>query len=123
MLLTKYHSSRHVFSQHVVREALRSAEARSASFTLASSEDVLPTWPRRGLAEEMCNEKDASSVIRCSPDHDATNGFFVSCFTRASKQESHVTLGKRKSTVLGDEVNIGQSRKAKRKRELKEFKS
>jgi putative methyltransferase len=40
-------------NEHVVRSALQSDEARSRSFKLAPRSDVLPTWHRRGQAEEM----------------------------------------------------------------------
>lgn len=39
--------------EHVVRAALQSAEAFSASFKLASPSEVLPQWKRRGYPEEM----------------------------------------------------------------------
>jgi len=72
-----------VENEHVVREALKSTESQSGNFRLAPRQDVLPTWPRRGVVEEMDDPEDASSLVRCSPDHDATNGFFVSCFIRS----------------------------------------
>jgi len=71
-------------NEHVVREALRSAESQAGNFCLAPQQDVLPKWQRRGLAGEMDDPEDASSLVRCSPDHDATNGFFVSCFVRSN---------------------------------------
>jgi hypothetical protein len=40
-------------SQHVVREALKSAESQAGNFKLAPRQDVLPTWPRRGQPGEM----------------------------------------------------------------------
>ncbi|KIM84282.1 hypothetical protein PILCRDRAFT_818620 [Piloderma croceum F 1598] len=69
-------------NEHVVCEALKSNESRAGGFRLAPLQDILPTWPRRGLADEMDNPDDASSLVRCSPDLDATNGFFVACFIR-----------------------------------------
>jgi putative methyltransferase len=30
----------------------------------------------------------AERVIRCSPDEDATNGFFVSCFVRFAEEDA-----------------------------------
>ncbi|KAF9000607.1 S-adenosyl-L-methionine-dependent methyltransferase [Cyathus striatus] len=69
-------------NEHVVREALNSDEARTGSFTLAPRCEVLPTWQRRGLSEELQNPDDGDSLIRCMPGEDATNGFFVSCFVR-----------------------------------------
>lgn len=40
-------------NEHVVRNALQSDEAKSRCFKLAPRSDVLPTWSRRGQAEEM----------------------------------------------------------------------
>jgi len=34
---------------------------------------------------------DATSVVRCIPGEDATNGFFVSCFIRKSKDRKRKT--------------------------------
>ncbi|KAE9408389.1 S-adenosyl-L-methionine-dependent methyltransferase [Gymnopus androsaceus JB14] len=65
--------------EHVVRAALESAEALSANFNLAPPSQVLPQWKGRGYANEM---HDPTSVVRCLPGEDATNGFLVSCFVR-----------------------------------------
>ncbi|KAF7424276.1 hypothetical protein PC9H_009582 [Pleurotus ostreatus] len=72
-------------NEHVVKEALASDEAVSNNFQLAPKEDVLPTWPRRGLPSEMNAPESAESLIRCSPGEDGTNGFFVSCFVKRTK--------------------------------------
>ncbi|KZP31855.1 S-adenosyl-L-methionine-dependent methyltransferase [Athelia psychrophila] len=105
-------------NEHVVREALQCAEAQAGGFVLAPQGDVLPAWPRRGLTEEMHKAEDALSVIRCSPDHDATNGFFVSCFVRAagSQQGINVTQVKRKMPDLegDDSTEVSQTKRAKK---------
>lgn len=84
-------------NERVVCEALRSDEAGRRNFKLAPPEEVLPSWHRRGLPDELespgennkptpfyCptlgSPESASSLVRCSPNEDATNGFFVSCF-------------------------------------------
>ncbi|KAF7327438.1 SAM-MT-RSMB-NOP domain-containing protein [Mycena kentingensis (nom. inval.)] len=92
-------------NERVVRAALASEEAQAGPFCLAPRAEVLATWHRRGLAEEMESEEDAASVVRCSPGEDATNGFFVSCFVRESK--------KRKA---GGENEEGQRRKKKKRK-------
>ncbi|KIJ66652.1 hypothetical protein HYDPIDRAFT_108556 [Hydnomerulius pinastri MD-312] len=69
-------------NERVVSQALKSEEAQKGDFKLAPREYVLPKWHRRGLEEEMDPPENASSLVRCSPDSDATNGFFVSCFIR-----------------------------------------
>ncbi|PCH42320.1 S-adenosyl-L-methionine-dependent methyltransferase [Wolfiporia cocos MD-104 SS10] len=77
-----------VENEHVVRRALKSEEAANGRFKLAAPNDVLPTWRRRGLAEEMDDPADALSLVRCSPGEDATNGFFVSLFVRENAHAS-----------------------------------
>ena len=85
----------------VVRDALNSDEAKAGHFKLAPSNDVLPRWHRRGLQDKMDSsgnalslfpisfshcltwiQGDATSLVRCLPGEDATNGFFVSCFVK-----------------------------------------
>ncbi|KAH7884674.1 S-adenosyl-L-methionine-dependent methyltransferase [Phlebopus sp. FC_14] len=91
-----------VENERVVHQALKSDEALKGSFQLAPREDVLPRWHRRGLPQEMDTQQNALSLIRCSPDDDATNGFFVSCFIRtpamASLQEVTAKRRRRSGT-------------------------
>ncbi|KAF7312122.1 SAM-MT-RSMB-NOP domain-containing protein [Mycena indigotica] len=94
-------------NEHVVRAALESDEAANGSFVLAPQRYVIPTWHRRGLPNEMGSPDDAQSVIRCSPGEDATNGFFVSCFVKASK--------KRKTREEDDEERSTTRKKNKEK--------
>ncbi|EIN03703.1 S-adenosyl-L-methionine-dependent methyltransferase [Punctularia strigosozonata HHB-11173 SS5] len=99
-------------NEHVVREALRSEEAANSGFRLASRQDVLPQWPRRGLPQEMDDPEDADSVIRCSPGEDATNGFFVSCFVKETKSSGK----KRSAESLENEPSDSKPKKKKKKR-------
>ncbi|KAF9453472.1 S-adenosyl-L-methionine-dependent methyltransferase [Macrolepiota fuliginosa MF-IS2] len=92
-------------NERVVSSALASDEAISAGFILAPRDEVLPAWHRRGYPEEM-QIGDAASVVRCLPGEDATNGFFVSCFIRKSKDgkrkaqhQNTMSRKKRKSVV------------------------
>lgn len=64
--------------------------------------------PRCATAPDMGSEH-ASSVVRCMPGEDATNGFFVSCFVRVSNSN------KRKSI---EETSTAQRKKRKRKKGL-----
>jgi len=99
-------------NEHVVREALKSIESLAGNFRLAGMQSVLPTWPRRGLAGEMDNPEDATSLVRCSPDQDATNGFFVSCFVRRNDG----TMKKRKESDNDTrQDDNGNSKKRRRK--------
>jgi len=103
-------------NEHVVREALKCVEAQTANFRLASQQDVLPAWPRRGLPDEMDNPADASSLLRCSPDEDATNGFFVSCFVRSDRTNNSSVLKKRKDREGEGRPDDNGSRKRKKKK-------
>nr|VWO95893.1 N/A [Ganoderma boninense] len=109
-------------NEHVVRQALESDEAINGKFKLASQEEVLPTWHRRGIPEEMGNAADAESLVRCSPGEDRTNGFFVGLFIRAKDEEDEwtgivVDAKKRKAPI--DEVPDQVSTKRKRKKKKK----
>ncbi|KIJ52544.1 hypothetical protein M422DRAFT_26124 [Sphaerobolus stellatus SS14] len=89
-------------NEQVVIAALKSEEAKSGHFKLAPRSQVIPTWIRRGIPEEMGEFSDlADSVIRCSPGEDATNGFFVACFIRMtgfiSSPRAGLTASKRKA--------------------------
>lgn len=100
-------------NERVVRNALNSEEAQVGKFKLAPQNEVLPTWPRRGYPEEMDSPGDASSLIRCCPGEDATNGFFVSCFVR----DWCPVTRKRKEMAGNDGMEAdSKSRKKKKKR-------
>ncbi|KAF8442409.1 S-adenosyl-L-methionine-dependent methyltransferase [Boletus edulis BED1] len=98
-------------NEGVVCKALRSEEAGRSNFKLAPPEEVLPSWHRRGLLDESELPENALSSVRCSPNEDATNGFFVSCFVSDRTQAAHsgddITTKKRKRD--------GQSSRKKRK--------
>ncbi|KAL1748928.1 S-adenosyl-L-methionine-dependent methyltransferase [Schizophyllum fasciatum] len=110
--------------EHVVREALASDECRASNFALAPRASVLPTWPRRGMPEEMGDsEGDADGLIRCLPGEDATNGFFVSCFVRAADE----SLSKKRKANDAEEpqegagtVTTAKPRKKKKKKAKKD---
>jgi len=91
---------------------LESEEAAVAGFILASRQEVLPTWRRRGYCNEMRKgatfakdtgiaifisrihisfSGDPMAVIRCLPGEDATNGFFVACFVKNPLKKRRVT--------------------------------
>jgi len=99
-------------NEHVVRDALNSDEARVKGFSLAPLNEVLPKWHRRGLPNELDSPSQAASLVRCSPNEDATNGFFVSCFVR-----DLVTSRKRTLDLPNDHDQANMlSRKKRRKR-------
>lgn len=109
-------------NEHVTSSALESEEAAVAGFILASRQEVLPTWQRRGYCNEMrkgatfaikntgiaifisrihiSSSGDPMAVIRCLPREDATNGFFVACFVKKPLKKRRVTQndqGRKKS--------------------------
>ncbi|KAJ2802009.1 hypothetical protein H4R20_003448, partial [Coemansia guatemalensis] len=52
-----------------------------SEFALAPAEQVIPTWPRRGLQTAGLTKEQADSLVRSLPE-DGTNGFFVAAFVR-----------------------------------------
>ncbi|KAJ7739302.1 S-adenosyl-L-methionine-dependent methyltransferase [Mycena olivaceomarginata] len=101
-------------NEHVVRAALRCDEAAAGPFGLAPRAEVLPAWPRRGVAGEMGAPEDAAALVRCSPGEDATNGFFVSCFVR---KEATPSTSKRKAEA--EDEGGAEVRKRKKKKKTK----
>jgi len=95
-------------NEGVVKHVLTSEECELGNFRLAPQNEVLPSWSRRGLPEELDSlgkffsplspktiiyfPDDAGSLLRCLPGEDATNGFFVSCFVKGREGR----VGKRK---------------------------
>ncbi|KAL0577649.1 hypothetical protein V5O48_004338 [Marasmius crinis-equi] len=116
-------------NEHVVSEALKSDEAKEGNFKLATANDVLPQWPRRGLPEEIGDPRLAECLVRCMPGDDKTNGFFVSCFIRDTSSGEEHTVDKphkRKLKNESDELDEGEGaqigdgpRKKKRKKKKK----
>ena len=122
-------------NEHVVSKALEAGGAKQNGFRLAPRSEVLPSWHRRGIPEEMMSgtcarcsagdisigggrllllADDAECVVRCSPGEDATNGFFVSCFVRQSQGEL-TRLGKRsRASVNDDDVGVETVERCKR---------
>jgi len=94
-------------NEHVVSKALESSEAELVGFRLAPRSEVLSGWPRRGIPKEM-SVNDAECLVRCSPGEDATNGFFVSCFVRQSREES-TNLGKRSRPSVNPGIDGGET--------------
>ncbi|KAJ2137080.1 hypothetical protein IW139_000125 [Coemansia sp. RSA 353] len=55
--------------------------AAQSEFALAPRDQVIPSWPRRGLESSGLTEEQAACVVRTLPE-DGTNGFFVAGFVR-----------------------------------------
>lgn len=98
-------------NEHVVRDALNSDEAKAATFLLAPQNQVLPEWLRRGYSDEMDSPDQASSLIRCLPGDDATNGFFVSCFVKHP-----VGLIRKRKDISPTEAEASGTRPRKKKK-------
>ncbi len=132
-------------NEHVVREALKTEECQSGNFTLAPPHGVLPTWPRRGLPDELdipgtvkslldkqyprthpkSTTDDAASLVRCFPGDDATNGFFVSLFVRKTEasQSTPDQSGMNKRKDRDDDTQMGGSGEKKRHKKKKRKKN
>ncbi|KAJ1875705.1 hypothetical protein LPJ55_000517 [Coemansia sp. RSA 990] len=78
-------------NEAVVAQVLASQNA----FTLAPADQVIPSWPRRGLQTAGLSAEQAASLVRTLPE-DGTNGFFVACFVRDASASFNVTPRKRK---------------------------
>ncbi|KAI0833286.1 S-adenosyl-L-methionine-dependent methyltransferase [Trametes gibbosa] len=105
-------------NEHVVREAIKTEEATKGRFRLGHRKEVLPSWHRRGIPEEMDDPADAESVIRCSPGEDATNGFFVSLFVRTGSENTEGSAEdavKRKTREEDGEAQPAAKRRRKKK--------
>ena len=122
-------------NERVVRQALEAPEALEGRYKLAPREQVLPTWNRRGLNEEMgdpgtlCGMSlatvadahrtsidHAQSLIRCSPDEDRTNGFFVCLFVRRDEADATDATTAKKRQIEGESVEPSQSKRRKRRK-------
>ncbi|KAJ2541386.1 hypothetical protein EV175_006146 [Coemansia sp. RSA 1933] len=64
-------------NEAVVARVLQSQD----EFALAPADDVIPTWPRRGLETAGLSKAQAACLVRTLPE-DGTNGFFVAGFVR-----------------------------------------
>ncbi|KAJ2705503.1 hypothetical protein FB645_002389 [Coemansia sp. IMI 203386] len=79
-------------------------------FGLAPASEVIPTWPRRGLAQGGLSEKQAACVVRTLPE-DGTNGFFVAGFVReqpADIENTRRQLAERRELQQAQENSIGE---------------
>ena len=84
---------------------------------------LLPSWPRRGLPTTPLSADECSRMIRCDPDEDLTNGFFV-CGLRKGGGERTAESGRDSgSRASGDREEMiavngegGQSKKRKKQK-------
>ncbi|CAG8456115.1 280_t:CDS:10 [Diversispora eburnea] len=73
-------------NEHVVKHALEQTD----NFILTDEKDIMPEWPKRGIASEIGNDEEAAKrLIRSSPQ-EYTNGFFVACFIRKSSEKTNI---------------------------------
>ncbi|KAK4056352.1 hypothetical protein OIO90_002495 [Microbotryomycetes sp. JL221] len=71
----------------VVMRILAKKEFQKMGWRLASRDEVLPNWERRGRKEHCGGDTAiADSVVRCLPE-DQTNGFFVACFVKVDSND------------------------------------
>ncbi|KZV97453.1 S-adenosyl-L-methionine-dependent methyltransferase [Exidia glandulosa HHB12029] len=100
-------------NERVVRAALL---ASSGAWVLAPRDQVLPTWERRGVQDELGDVGDAANLVRCMPGEDATNGFFVSCFERAPATGQSAIKRKLEADDDLDHKPTAKKRKKKKKK-------
>ncbi|CCG20470.1 hypothetical protein CORT_0A00790 [Candida orthopsilosis Co 90-125] len=81
-------------NERVVIDLLSDPQVQAQGWKLASREEVLPTWERRGIESEfvalsrdaeVCKQL-ASGCVRSSPKEDGGIGFFAACFVRDAKE-------------------------------------
>ncbi|KAI0087310.1 S-adenosyl-L-methionine-dependent methyltransferase [Irpex rosettiformis] len=106
-------------NENVVKEALKTEECNAGPFRLAPRNMVLPTWPRRGLPEEMDSPDEAASLVRCSPGDDATNGFFVCLFMRVTGSPGSEPSPSTKRTHEADGLELDRPSRPSKKRKKK----
>ncbi|KAJ2455711.1 hypothetical protein EV183_000558 [Coemansia sp. RSA 2336] len=114
-------------NEAVVAQVLASQKA----FTLAPADQVIPSWPRRGLQTAGLSADQAASLVRTLPE-DGTNGFFVACFVRDAsvsldiprkRKEPQTTASASASTSAAgskkpkNKGKYGESRKTKKSAE------
>lgn len=112
-------SIHHEENEDVVLRALASDIAKARGWRIALQEEVLPSWPTRGMLEH-CNGDTAlaSAMIRCVPggadmdapkagapskkqclSMEATNGFFVTLFVRDSANDKDASATNMSTTA------------------------
>ncbi|RHZ70851.1 hypothetical protein Glove_265g15 [Diversispora epigaea] len=73
-------------NEHVVKHALEQTD----NFILTNEKDIMPKWPKRGIASEIGDDEEAAKkLIRSSPQ-EYTNGFFVACFIQKSSEKTNI---------------------------------
>ncbi|SGY81870.1 BQ5605_C009g05531 [Microbotryum silenes-dioicae] len=90
----------------VVMRLLAKKEFQDKGWRLATRDEVIPTWERRGRVEECGGDQNiADSVIRCLPE-DQSNGFFVACFIRDEDAAIAGDQSMDGANVLPNEANV-----------------
>ncbi|CAK9436469.1 uncharacterized protein LODBEIA_P10270 [Lodderomyces beijingensis] len=85
-------------NERVVVDLLSDPQVEKQGWTLASKDEVIPTWPRRGIESEFIKlSRDAKvcrnladGCVRANPREDGGIGFFAACFVK----RDHVQDGK-----------------------------
>ena len=77
-------------NERVVIDLLLDEQIRNQGWTLASRDEVIPEWPRRGIEsefvkmsrdEQVCRDL-AGGCVRANPKEDGGIGFFAACFVK-----------------------------------------
>lgn len=106
-------------NERVVVDLLTDPNVKSRGWKLASREDMLPHWQRRGWEEEFSSlsrgdieiaRKYANGCVRAVPKEDGGIGFFAACFVRnedSQCNESHNDQTYRKDSIENEEEWVG----------------
>ncbi|KAG5416842.1 hypothetical protein I9W82_005572 [Candida metapsilosis] len=84
-------------NERVVIDLLSDSQVQSQGWKLASREEVLPSWERRGVESEfvalsrdpeVCKQM-AGGCVRSNPKEDGGIGFFAACFIRKETNDAN----------------------------------
>ena len=112
-------STHHTENEAVVATVLKEM---GGLFTL---ERALPDLPMRGQERDAggLTEEEAAKVVRTTPGHDLTNGFFVACFKRNSDKVRNLGNGEQNITDMhvtgGKADTVSVTRKKKKSQKIK----
>lgn len=89
-----------VENEDVVRQVLQDERVTAAGWELSR---IMPTWPTRGWKSDS-DDLPLDYTIRCDPNTDETNGFYVACFDRIvpTAEERKKAEKKKGSTKIAD---------------------
>ncbi|KAI5967641.1 hypothetical protein CANMA_002821 [Candida margitis] len=103
-------------NERVVIDLLSDQRVQDQGWRLASREEVLPTWPRRGLEPEfvalsrdaeVCKQL-AGGCVRSNPKEDGGIGFFAACFVKEAKAGANRVEEEAEEAEGGEKLEDGE---------------